>query len=85
MSQFNILIIGSVNNIFELRSVTMKKCDSYFFNTITKKFSQDSSLDVLLSGSIYAIKKDTDGNIWFTSDYNLYKFKPENKEFNCSV
>jgi sensor histidine kinase YesM len=51
-----------------------------FFNTTTKQFSQDSSHDVLRSGSIFALKKDTDGNIWFTADYSLYQFKPGNKK-----
>lgn len=51
-----------------------------FFNTSSKKFSQDSSHDELLSGSINAIKKDIDGHIWFTTDYNLYTFRPDSKK-----
>jgi ligand-binding sensor domain-containing protein len=34
----------------------------------------------LPSNSIYAIKKDTAGYIWFTTDYGLYKFKPAEKK-----
>jgi ligand-binding sensor domain-containing protein len=52
-----------------------------FFNTITKQFSQDSSQEVLYTASVYAIKKDAQGYIWFTTDYGLYKYKPENKAF----
>jgi ligand-binding sensor domain-containing protein/putative methionine-R-sulfoxide reductase with GAF domain len=52
-----------------------------FFNSKTQTFRHDSTHDELLSGSIYAIKKDADGYIWFTTDYNLYKLNPENKEF----
>jgi ligand-binding sensor domain-containing protein/putative methionine-R-sulfoxide reductase with GAF domain len=51
-----------------------------FFNTLSKKFSQESSHDELLSGSINAIKKDAEGDIWFTTDYNLYTFNPGNKK-----
>jgi ligand-binding sensor domain-containing protein/putative methionine-R-sulfoxide reductase with GAF domain len=52
-----------------------------FFNSTTKTFWHDSTHHELRSGSIYAIKKDTSGYIWFTTDYNLYKCKPGNKEF----
>lgn len=52
-----------------------------FFNTSSKTFSQDSSHEELLSGSINAIKKDTDNNIWVTTNYNLYTFNRGNKKF----
>jgi ligand-binding sensor domain-containing protein len=52
-----------------------------FFNTNTKIFSHLTANDGLPSNNIYALKKDTAGYIWFTTDYNLYKFKPANKIF----
>ena len=52
-----------------------------FFNTNTKTFSHLTANDGLPSNNIYALKKDTAGYIWFTTDYNLYKFKPPNKKF----
>ena len=52
-----------------------------FFNTKTRTFLHLTTSDGLPSNNIYALKKDTAGNIWFTNDYNLYKFKPANKKF----
>ena len=51
-----------------------------FFNKRTKIFSHLSTDDGLPSNNIYAIKKDTAGYIWFTTDYGLYKFKPAEKK-----
>src|SRR6185503_675491 len=31
--------------------------------------------------SAYAVKKDRDGNIWFTADYDLYEFNPRTHKF----
>jgi len=47
-----------------------------FFNKRTENFSHISIADGLPSNSIYAIKKDTAGYIWFITDYQLYKFNP---------
>lgn len=52
-----------------------------FFNTNTKTFAPLTASDGLPSNNIYALKKDTAGFVWFTTDYNLYKFKPANKKF----
>ncbi len=53
-----------------------------FFNTRSKTFTHLSTADGLPSNSIYAIKKDSDGDIWFTTDYGLCKFNPAGKKFN---
>ncbi|MEP6927371.1 MAG: two-component regulator propeller domain-containing protein, partial [Ginsengibacter sp.] len=51
-----------------------------FFNKRTKTFSHFGTADGLPSNTIYAIKKDTAGYIWFTTDYGLYKFNPAEKK-----
>jgi ligand-binding sensor domain-containing protein/putative methionine-R-sulfoxide reductase with GAF domain len=52
-----------------------------FFNKRTKIFSHLTTADGLPSNTIYALKKDTAGHIWFTTDYGLYKFNPASKKF----
>jgi ligand-binding sensor domain-containing protein len=52
-----------------------------FFNKRTKTFSHWGTGDGLPSNTIYAIKKDTRGHIWFTTDYGLCKFNPAEKKF----
>jgi ligand-binding sensor domain-containing protein/anti-sigma regulatory factor (Ser/Thr protein kinase) len=51
-----------------------------FFNKRTKTFSHLTIADGLPSGTIYAIKKDTTGYIWFTTDYGLCRFNPADKK-----
>ncbi|WP_462252123.1 ligand-binding sensor domain-containing protein [Ferruginibacter sp.] len=51
-----------------------------FFNKKTKTFSQVTMANGLPSNNIYAIKKDTAGKIWFTSDYGLCKYIPSEKK-----
>lgn len=51
-----------------------------FFNTKTKAFSNLTINNGLPSGTIYAIKKDDKNNIWLTTDYNLYRFKIQEKK-----
>ena len=52
-----------------------------FFNLRNKTFSNLSTKEGLPANTIHAIKKDTEGYIWFTTDYDLYKFKPADKKF----
>lgn len=52
-----------------------------FFNKKAKTFSHLTTDDGLPSNTIYAIKKDTAGYVWFTTDYGLYKFNPAGKRF----
>ncbi len=52
-----------------------------FFNKRTETFSNLTVADGLPSNNVYAIKKDTNGFIWVTSDYGLYKFRPGFKKF----
>jgi ligand-binding sensor domain-containing protein len=52
-----------------------------FFNKRTKIFSHLTTADGLPSNSIYAIKKDVEGHIWFTTDYGLFKFNTAEKKF----
>ena len=52
-----------------------------FFNTKTKTFAHLTTNDGLPSNSVYALGKDADGHIWFTTDYNLYKSNPAGKKF----
>ena len=61
------LVIGSVNS------------GILFFNIKTKTFSRFSAAGKLPSNNVYAIKKDAKGNVWFTTDYSLYKFTLPNK------
>lgn len=50
------------------------------FNTRAKTFTHFAATDGLPSQTIYAIKKDAAGFIWFTTDYGLYKFSPAEKK-----
>lgn len=52
-----------------------------FFNTSTKIFSRLTTLNGLPSNTINSIKKDAGNNIWFTTDYGLYKYVPANNKF----
>ena len=52
-----------------------------FFNKKTKTFSHLTTADGSPSNSIYAIKKDREGYVWFTTDYGLSKFDPAEKKF----
>ena len=52
-----------------------------FFDPVNKIFSSIGSQDGLPANNIHAIKKDLEGYIWFTTDYDLYKFKPSGKKF----
>jgi len=51
-----------------------------FFNKKTKTFSHPGIADGLPSTTVYAIKKGRAGNIWFTTDYGLYKFSSSEKK-----
>ncbi|NOT90371.1 ligand-binding sensor domain-containing protein [Ferruginibacter sp.] len=51
-----------------------------FFNTQTKTFTHLTTADGLPSQTVYAIKKDAAGFVWFTTDYGLYKFDPAEKK-----
>jgi len=44
------------------------------FHTRTRTFSHLTTDDGMPSNTIYSIRKDAAGNIWFTTDYNLYKW-----------
>ncbi len=52
-----------------------------FFNSKTKIFSRLITDTGLSSSTITNVKKDAGNNIWFTTDYSLYKFIPGNKKF----
>jgi len=65
----SILIVGAVHGGIN------------FFNKKTKIFSHLTTADGLPSNTIYALKKDAAGYIWFTTDYGIYKFIPANKKF----
>jgi ligand-binding sensor domain-containing protein/anti-sigma regulatory factor (Ser/Thr protein kinase) len=45
-----------------------------FFHTHTMTFSHLTMTEGLPSNTIYSIRKDSAGNIWFTTDYNLYRW-----------
>lgn len=51
-----------------------------FFNKKTKKFTHLTRTDKLQPQTIYAVKKDAAGYIWFTTDYGLFKFNPAEKK-----
>ncbi len=52
------------------------------FNKKTKTFSNLTIKDGLPSNNVYAIKKDAEGFLWITSDYDLYKFRLGDKNFS---
>ena len=47
-----------------------------FFNKQTKTFSHLTMKDGLPANNIYAIKKDSTGCVWLTTDYGLCKYNP---------
>ena len=51
-----------------------------FFNKHTKTFSAMRVANGLPSDNIHALKKDTEGFLWFTTDYNLYKLNIASKK-----
>ena len=51
-----------------------------FFNTNSKKFSHISVNDGLPSNTINAIKINAAKQLWFTTEYGLYKYIPLNKK-----
>jgi len=51
------------------------------FNTRRKTFAHITTSDGLPSTTIYTIKKDAAGYLWFTTDNSLCKFKPGEKKF----
>jgi ligand-binding sensor domain-containing protein len=53
----------------------------YFFNKSSKIFSHLPINEDDDPYSAYAIKKDSTGDIWFTADYNIYKFNPKTRSF----
>jgi len=57
-----------------------------FFNKHTKKFSSQPVGEEPVYNSVFAIKKDSSGNIWFVSDYDIFKYNPLNKKFiACNI
>jgi len=52
-----------------------------FFNVNKKTFSHLTAENGLPANTIHAIKKDSADFVWFTTDYDLYKFKPADKKF----
>lgn len=52
-----------------------------FLNLRTNTFSSVTQANGLPSNTIHAVKKDAAGYIWFTTDYELYKFKPSDHKF----
>ncbi|MEP6646595.1 MAG: two-component regulator propeller domain-containing protein [Saprospiraceae bacterium] len=49
----------------------------YFFNINSKKFSRVTSDNHLNHTSVYAIQKDHKDNIWFTTNYSIYKMNAD--------
>jgi ligand-binding sensor domain-containing protein len=55
------------------------------FNKRTGQFAA-SPVANLQAATVYAIKKDAQGNFWFTADYDLYKFDPrQQKCIRCNT
>jgi LytS/YehU family sensor histidine kinase/ligand-binding sensor domain-containing protein len=63
------LLIGTVNGGIN------------FFNHYKKTFTHLTAAEGLPANTIHAIKKDAAGYFWFTTDYDLYKFKPADRKF----
>ncbi len=49
----------------------------YLFNTRSKEFSRPSSDLKLDQESVYAIKKDRSGQIWFTTNFSLFRMNAD--------
>jgi ligand-binding sensor domain-containing protein len=51
-----------------------------FFNKKRQCFTHTTAPGGLPPGAVYAKKKDPAGNVWLTTDYNLYTFSPGKKD-----
>jgi ligand-binding sensor domain-containing protein/anti-sigma regulatory factor (Ser/Thr protein kinase) len=49
----------------------------HFFNKRTKHFTVVVINEERLPYTAYAIKKDKEGNVWFTTDYDIYKYNTQ--------
>lgn len=57
-----------------------------FFNKHTKSFSQLPVSDEPAKNTVYAVKKDSAGNIWFATEYDIYKYNPLSKKMiACNI
>jgi len=52
-----------------------------FFNIETEKCTRLNTANGFPSNTVHSIKKDSDGSIWFTTDYSLYRYQPADKKF----
>ena len=52
----------------------------YLFNIHTHTYIRPSGLDYLNETSTYAIKRDTSGHIWFTTNFNLCRMNQDFKQ-----
>jgi ligand-binding sensor domain-containing protein/two-component sensor histidine kinase len=52
-----------------------------YFNKIKKTFSFPGALDKIRSSTVHAVRKDPYGNIWFTTDYDLYKLNTRENRY----
>lgn len=52
----------------------------FFFNTTTKQFTRYKALADGTATNIYAIKKDSEKNIWMTSDYYIYQLRSKDNK-----
>lgn len=75
----------TIQGIEELDDSTLLVGTNYgglnFFNKKKGTFSHRTQEDGIPSNNVYAIKKDTLGYVWATSDYGIYKFRPGSKKF----
>jgi ligand-binding sensor domain-containing protein len=71
---------GSIQDITGLNDSTLVIGTVYgglnLFNTHSKKFTRYTTANGFPSNTVNNVKKDLAGNIWFTSDYGLYKYIP---------
>ncbi|MBC7885611.1 MAG: histidine kinase [Saprospiraceae bacterium] len=54
----------------------------YSFNVNSKLFSRIRIAESLNHTSVFAIKKHSNGTIWFTTNYNLYRLSPDLKQLS---
>ena len=75
-------VVNEINGIEQLNDSTLAVGSQHFgflfFDINNKKFSKFDTRTNPAASNIHAIKKDSSGNLWMTSDYNIFQLQRDN-------
>jgi ligand-binding sensor domain-containing protein len=60
--------------------VATMRCGFFFFNMHSNIFTRYNGFPEARATNIYAIKKDSEQNLWMTSDYHIYQLRDRDKK-----